>query len=116
VRMTAPLTVNTNAERTLCPPWGLLGGRDALPNWIQIERADGKLEDPVLHGKLNSVRLAPGDTMIVRTGGGGGFGDPAERPRDMVRRDIDGGYVTPEAAARYYGLPASDAAYIEGAS
>ncbi len=104
VRMRSQLTVNTNAERTLCAPWGLLGGRDALPNQIQVERADGRLENPALHGKFNSVRLNEGDTMIVRTGGGGGFGDPGERPRDVVLRDIACGYVTPEAAARDYGF------------
>ena len=105
VRVTAPLTVNTNAERTLCAPWGLLGGRDALPNQMQVERADGTLENPQKHGKFNSIRLEPNDTMIVRTGGGGGFGDPALRDRAAVRRDLACGYITPEAAKRDYGLP-----------
>jgi N-methylhydantoinase B len=103
VRVTAPLTVNTNAERTLCPPWGLLGGLAALPNQMQVERADGTLENPQKHGKFNSIRLEPHDTMIVRTGGGGGFGDPKRRNPDALQRDLDCGYVTPEAAARDYG-------------
>ncbi|MGA2391918.1 MAG: hydantoinase B/oxoprolinase family protein [Candidatus Lustribacter sp.] len=104
IRVTAVLTVNTHTERTLCAPWGLLGGRDALPNKMQIERADGRLEDPAKHGKFNSVRVEPGDTMVVRTGGGGGFGDPALRERDAVRRDLARGYITAEAAARDYGF------------
>jgi N-methylhydantoinase B len=103
VRVTAPLTVNTNAERTLCAPWGLLGGGAALPNQMQVERADGTLENPARHGKFNSIRLEPNDTMIVRSGGGGGFGDPAKRSREAVRRDVTCGYITPEAAARDYG-------------
>jgi N-methylhydantoinase B len=105
VRVTAPLTVNTNAERTLCAPWGLLGGRAALPNQMQVERADGTLENPARHGKFHSIRLEANDTMITRSGGGGGFGDPAERPREAVQRDLACGYITPEAAKRDYGLP-----------
>jgi N-methylhydantoinase B len=42
--------------------------------------------------------------MVVRTGGGGGFGDPALRERDAVRRDLARGYITAEAAARDYGF------------
>jgi N-methylhydantoinase B len=103
VRVTAPLTVNTNAERTLCAPWGLLGGHAALPNQMQVERADGTLENP-RHGKFHSIRLEANDTMIVRSGGGGGFGDPAKRPREAVQRDVACGYITPEAAARDYGF------------
>jgi N-methylhydantoinase B len=104
VRVTAPLTVNTNAERTLCAPWGLLGGRAALPNQMQVERADGTLENPARHGKFHSIRLEANDTMITRSGGGGGFGDPAQRPREAVKRDLACGYITAEAAKRDYGL------------
>jgi N-methylhydantoinase B len=103
IRVLSPLTVNTNAERTLCAPWGLLGGGDALPNQMQVQRADGRIEDPQKHGKFDSIRLEPGDAMIVRTGGGGGFGEPALRDPAAVRRDVACGYVTPEAAARDYG-------------
>ncbi|HEV8021435.1 MAG TPA: hydantoinase B/oxoprolinase family protein [Candidatus Lustribacter sp.] len=103
IRVLSPLTVNTNAERTLCAPWGLLGGGDALPNQMQVQRADGRIEDPKKHGKFDSIRLEPGDAMIVRTGGGGGFGEPALRDPAAVRRDVACGYVTPEAAARDYG-------------
>ena len=103
IRVLSPLTVNTNAERTLCAPWGLLGGRAALPNQMQVQRAGGMIEDPKKHGKFDSIRLEPGDAMIVRTGGGGGFGDPALRDPTAVRRDVACGYVSREAAARDYG-------------
>jgi N-methylhydantoinase B len=35
---------------------------------------------------------------------GGGWGPPAERPHDLIRRDLDAGYVTPAAAERDYGV------------
>jgi N-methylhydantoinase B len=40
------------------------------------------------------------------TGGGGGFGSPAERDPEAVRRDVREGYVTAEAARRDYGAAA----------
>jgi N-methylhydantoinase B len=36
------------------------------------------------------------------TNGGGGYGPPAERDPDRVRRDVEAGYVTPERAQDVY--------------
>ena len=38
------------------------------------------------------------------TGGGGGFGPPAERDPDAVRADVRDGHVTPAAAREIYGV------------
>jgi N-methylhydantoinase B/oxoprolinase/acetone carboxylase alpha subunit len=44
--------------------------------------------------KIN-YRLVPRGTIVsARTGGGGGFGLPAERENDLVRDDLIDGYVT----------------------
>lgn len=103
----AAINVNTHTERTRCSPWGLAGGRDALPNRMCVERADGRIEQPP-NGKLDAVRLDIGDKIVLRTGGGGGFGDPSERAPDAIRLDVTLGYVTREAALRDYGvLPTS---------
>jgi N-methylhydantoinase B len=40
--------------------------------------------------------------------GGGGYGDPYARDDARVRRDVEQGFVTPEAAARDYGLPTDE--------
>jgi len=45
----------------------------------------------------------------IMTGGGGGFGPPAEREPEAVRRDVREGYVTAEAARRDYGAAAGPA-------
>ena len=37
-------------------------------------------------------------------GGGGGFGEPFERPPERVLVDVRSGYVSVEAAARDYGV------------
>jgi N-methylhydantoinase B len=40
----------------------------------------------------------------IMSGGGGGWGPPAERDPEAVRRDVREGYVSAEAAQRDYGV------------
>jgi N-methylhydantoinase B len=47
--------------------------------------------------------LDAGDSIIVETGGGG-YGAPSERPRELVERDPRRGYVSVEAAKRDDGI------------
>ncbi|HUB95662.1 MAG TPA: hypothetical protein VL993_07080, partial [Stellaceae bacterium] len=42
--------------------------------------------------------------VIVRTGGGGGWGDPLQRDPELVRWDVVEGYVSREAALADYGV------------
>jgi N-methylhydantoinase B len=56
------------------------------------------------NGKLDNELMKPGDVLVIESGGGGGYGDPHERPRATVADDVRNGYVTPEAALRDYGL------------
>ena len=53
--------------------------------------------------KETGVALAPGDRLTFRTAGGGGWGEPRQRERAAIERDIAAGYVSPEAARRDYG-------------
>jgi N-methylhydantoinase B/oxoprolinase/acetone carboxylase alpha subunit len=58
----------------------------------------------IANGKLMGFALAEGDTYVGESGGGGGFGDPLERPLAAVAADLRAGYVSPEAARRDYGV------------
>jgi N-methylhydantoinase B len=49
-----------------------------------------------------------GDILLVETGGGGGHGHPFDRPPDDVIADVEGGFVSTEAAARDYGVVVGD--------
>src|SRR5579885_3535215 len=103
VRVLGEMTLNTRIERTQCAPWGLFGGRDALPNRVSIRRADGRLER-LPNGKVNNLKLGAGDAYILESGGGGGYGPPWERPAEWVQRDVVEGYVSLEAAREQYGV------------
>jgi N-methylhydantoinase B len=101
-RITAPCNLGTNLDRTLCPPWGVQGGKEAKPGRITvIEAATGK---QVRADKENAYRLQPGDLVCVETGGGGGYGLPAERALELIQRDLDSGYVSAVEAERDYGV------------
>jgi N-methylhydantoinase B len=55
--------------------------------------------------KPKGLQVVPaGDRLIVEMPGGGGMGEPKDRPADSVSRDIRMGYISPEAAARDYGV------------
>ncbi|MGH8219282.1 MAG: hydantoinase B/oxoprolinase family protein [Steroidobacteraceae bacterium] len=98
----APFSVNTYTERMHCPPWGLAGGRAGAANTVDL-RVGGQWQ-PSSSAKVLSQRLAPGDALRLRSGGGGGFGDPRRRDADLVARDVREGYVSREAAAELYGV------------
>ena len=51
------------------------------------------------------VTLTKGDEVVSLTlAGGAGYGDPKKRSFDAIDRDLAEGYVTPEGAARDYGV------------
>jgi len=94
----APCTVYTVFDRTKCPPWGVNGGKEALPANVTIVRRDGRTQS----GLRDDIALEAGDRVLVDTGGGGGFGDPHRRSREKVREDVLRGYVSPGAARDVY--------------
>jgi N-methylhydantoinase B len=88
-------------DRVKCPPWGVQGGQAAMPGQITVLKKSGEKE--IIY-KSKSYPLEPGDSIIVETGGGGGYGPPAERARELVERDVLRGYLSAGAAKRQYGI------------
>ena len=97
------LTARTSNHRQ--GAWGLNGGaRPPLsrtiinPDTAQAEEMD-----------CMETRLVPAGTVLrLEQTGGGGYGEPSERPEELVQDDIENGYVSPEAAAAHYGRRRAD--------
>jgi N-methylhydantoinase B len=54
--------------------------------------------------------VTAGDRIQLDSAGGGGFGDPRERPRELVEDDVRQGVISPEAARTFYGYEAEEGA------
>ena len=89
------------ASRTESRPWGLSGGAEGSTNYAQILRNDGRVER---FGMCTTVRAEKGEVIRLTTANGGGYGDPGERDRDAIERDLLNGYITPEQVHEEYGL------------
>jgi N-methylhydantoinase B len=103
VRARSPMTVNTQVDRAHCKPWGLEGGRDGAGNQVSI-RIAGKWKEDFPNAKVLVAHLQSGDGYRMRSGGGGGHGDPHRRPAAAVAEDVRQGYVSAKAAKALYGV------------
>ena len=103
VRARTPMTVNTQVDRAHCRPWGLDGGRDGAGNQVSI-RLGGNWKEDFPNAKVLVAHLQAGDAYRMRSGGGGGYGDPHARPAATVADDVRQGYVSAEAARELYGV------------
>ena len=89
------------ASRTESRPWGLAGGSRGSTNYAQIFRNDGRVER---FGMCTTVRARKGELIRLTTANGGGYGDPGQRDREAIERDLRNGYITLEQAHQEYGL------------
>src|SRR5690554_3112169 len=83
--------ITVGYTRSRIPPWSLGGGRDGSPNGVEIVRADGGSEH---YSVATNVPLRTGDVVRVRTGNGGGHGDPTMRDPLRVINDVMNDYTT----------------------
>ena len=82
-------------------PWPLEGGREGSPNYVQVIRADGSVEE---YAVVTALEVNEGDVIRIHTANGGGYGDPRRRRRELVLDDLRNGYVTEETARTVYGV------------
>ena len=94
--------VSIHDDRHRSRPWGILGGKPGGCSEKWLVRADGSREQ--IPSKVDNVRVEPGDRIVFRTAGGGGWGDALERDPAVVRRDVVRGLLTAEAAREGYGV------------
>jgi N-methylhydantoinase B len=94
------LTVLCMANRTEFEAKGFAGGQAGL---LRELRLDGVTIDP--KGRHQAVA---GARITLIEAGGGGYGDPRERAREDVLRDVRYGFISAAAACEQYGFDAAD--------
>jgi N-methylhydantoinase B len=80
---------------------GVRGGLAGAPARQFKRGREGKLVEAPACGR---VVLEPGETIVSRSCGGGGYGPPRERDPARVAHDVAEGWVTPERARAVYGV------------
>ncbi|MGO1165557.1 MAG: hydantoinase B/oxoprolinase family protein [Janibacter sp.] len=90
------------ADRSILACWGVKGGKAGSPFQVIIN-ADTPQERRV-DALADDEFVAAGETICIRTTGGGGWGDPLDRDPELVVRDVTWAKVSTEAALRDYGV------------
>jgi N-methylhydantoinase B len=103
VRARVPMTMNTQVERAHCRPWGLEGGLAGTGNQVAL-RLNGVWKTDFPNAKVLVAPLKPGDAFLIRSGGGGGHGNPLARALEEIENDVRQGYVSIRAAAEFYAV------------
>ncbi len=107
-----PITASQMTDRHRIKPWGIYGGKEGAngatlvqqagsKEWLTVRQAFNKRSS----SKYSNITIRPGDRIHLIAPGGGGWGNPAERDRAMVREDVLEGYISPQRAMADYGYP-----------
>jgi N-methylhydantoinase B len=84
------------------PMPGIAGGSKGAPNKLTLRY--GSDDELVVAHTADWVPMAAGDRICFDYGGGGGWGDPLDRPATAVLDDVLDEYVSVEGAERDYGV------------
>ena len=109
-----PGEVSIHDDRWLTRPWGVLGGLPGARSTKLLKRADGT--EQVLPSKCDNIVVEPGDMLVYRTAGGGGWKDRLDRPAELVARDVSFGLVSREWAKEGYGVVLADDGTVDEAA
>jgi N-methylhydantoinase B len=97
VETAEPALGNTAGDGVRHGACGILGGADGLPHRYTLY-SEG--QDPrAIKTKEVGLVIHPNDVLVLESGGGGGWGNPAERDPAAVASDIENGFVTDGEAA-----------------
>ena len=105
LRMLRDANFMSIADRSILACWGVKGGRAGRAFEVTIDV--GGPTERVVDALANAEPVLAGQVIRIRTTGGGGWGDPLERPYDEVERDLRWGKVSFDGARSDYGVVAT---------
>ncbi len=82
-------------------PFGLAGGYEAAPGKLCIRKAGAEATELQ---RATMYRPGQGDILECDSSGGGGYGDPSERPAELVLADVVDELLSVEKARESYGV------------
>jgi N-methylhydantoinase B len=101
IRMLLDANFMSIADRSILACWGVRGGRAGRPFEVTID--PGGPNERTVDALADAEPVRAGQVIRIRTTGGGGWGDPLERPHADVARDVAWGKVSVEGARDDYG-------------
>jgi N-methylhydantoinase B len=114
IRMLRDCSFMSIADRSLLACWGVRGGRAGRPFSVVID--PGGPNERAVDALADAEPVRAGEIIRIRTTGGGGWGDPLDRPYDEVRMDIAWGKVSVDGAWVDYAVRVVDGAVDHTAS
>src|SRR4051794_27738153 len=105
IRMLRDGSFMSIADRSILACWGVRGGRAGRPFEVVVD--PGGPGERVVDALADAEPVHAGEVVRIRTTGGGGWGDPLDRPYEEVLRDLRWGKVSIDGASRDYGVVVS---------
>ncbi len=102
IRMLVDADFMSIADRSILACWGVRGGRAGQPFAVTID--PGGPHERNVEALVDAEPVRAGEVVRVRTTGGGGWGDPLDRPAAEVLRDVVWGKVSAAGARSDYGV------------
>jgi N-methylhydantoinase B len=90
------------ADRSILACWGVKGGKAGRPFQVTVD--PGGPDEHEVDALADAEPLRAGTVVRIRTTGGGGWGDPLDRPVEEVLRDIAWRKVSVDGARADYGV------------
>lgn len=100
-----PAVVQIRSDKRRFPPYGLAGGHPGSPS---VSVLNPRTPQERVLPTMGPVAIATGDVFRHVIAGGGGWGDPRQRPRSAVIADIEAGLLDPVEARTTYGVTDED--------
>jgi N-methylhydantoinase B len=97
-------TLSLMGESAVLPRMGMCGGYPGALNVFKVRRSGEEFHPGPIPSKLAGYPLERGDTVVGKTRGCGGWGDPLTREIERVEQDVAQGYISVERANGAYGV------------
>jgi hypothetical protein len=105
------ITLSVLMDRMKVQPWGIFGGQGGNNAGVFIQRRGDdefrtfqEVFGTVSPTKFANIRLQQGDKVLLRSAGGGGYGNPGQRSPEQVLADVRRGVISAEQAREAYGV------------